>query len=607
MMLDPDIFFEDSMEKQRLRSSIKIPRQQPNYHKLNTERMIVPIVLNVSVRPNLIIRDRFDWDLSRQYRSPYVFVEQLGDSLGLSEDQKRALANSIIEQIIEHIEKYTIQTRTRIPKKLEENAASNLTCLQCGSILYNNDICRACGVSLEKLRQKYGNLTGLGQESKINDEESIAPRQTERQRTLESTRRRQEPSMAGSRKACTRCGEANHPMSIECRQCLKPITKAPKKIRSLNEALTYHFWKILNRESQFAQMVLMNDTIKEEDFLSANKLYDKLKVLIAECEHPPVSASSIKVNHMLLFLDICYEKILTGTATDQLQVHNSSSKNQIELKELDYSQIHVSNTVPEQPAYQATYFPQIDYRKKMLKPEVPGRRRGRPRKYPLPETISREPNEQQDEEEGQAKLKEENDQSMNECGMCGEPGQLICCEVCPSVYHLACLNLRNIPKGKWMCFFCRIVKDGIDKVRNDDSGLAEDFNNLLQPSHVWQNQAQQIVDILLMNPCSKDISTGGARGDIPPPDLVALKDLINEGHYKNLEEVDYDIRVIFKQASKMYKKRNQTLYSQVFNLQLFHNKMLSELQNLCGIQINTQPINFPNSKPGDPYKKPKYE
>lgn len=447
-MLDPDIFFDDALEKQRLRSSIKIPRQQPNYHKLNTERMIVPIVLNVSVRHNLIIRDRFDWDLSRQYRSPFLFAELLGESLGLTEEQKKTLASSIIEQIIEHIEKYTIQTRTRIPKKLEENAASNLTCLQCGSILYNNDICRACGVSLEKLRQKYGNLTGLTQEQKAQEEESIAPRQTERQRTLESSRRRLEPSLSGSRKACTRCGEANHPMSIECRQCLKPITKAPKKIKSFNEALTYHFWKILNRESQFAQMVLMNDTIKEEDFASANRLYEKLRDLIAECEHPPVSASAMKVSHMLLFLDLCYERILTGCSTDQLSVTPSTSKNQIELKELDLSQIHVSNVVSDTPVYQNQFYPLIDYRKKLLKPEVPGRRRGRPRKYPLPESIARETSEQLEEEEGQARIKEENDQSMNECGICGEGGQLICCEVCPSVYHLGCLNLRSSPKGK---------------------------------------------------------------------------------------------------------------------------------------------------------------
>ena len=69
------------------------------------------------------------------------------------------------------------------------------------------------------------------------------------------------------------------------------------------------------------------------------------------------------------------------------------------------------------------------------------------RKYPLAEPITKDSNEIY-EEEGEAKYKEDNDQSMNECGVCGDPGQLICCEACPSVYHLSCLNLKSTPQGK---------------------------------------------------------------------------------------------------------------------------------------------------------------
>ena len=231
----------ESLEKQKVRSSIKFPRQQPNYHKLNTERMIVPIILCVKVRDDLVIRDRFDWDLSKQYRNPYIFAKGICNSLGLSEIEEANIVNSIFEQIIEHIERYTIQTRTRIPKKLEEHAANNLTCLQCSSILYSNDICRACGVSLEKLRLKYGNLSGLAQENKVVEDETHSQRQTVRQRTLESSRRRNEPSVGGSKKNCKKCGEYNQIFSIECRQCAKPIAGPNKKINNINESLSYHF------------------------------------------------------------------------------------------------------------------------------------------------------------------------------------------------------------------------------------------------------------------------------------------------------------------------------------------------------------------------------
>lgn len=147
-MLEPDIYFDEALEKQRLRAMARNARQQLNYHKLNTERMIVPITISVKIREDLTIRDRFDWDLSKQYKSPYTFAQKLAEDLPLTQAQQEAIGNSIIEQIIEHIEKYTIQTRNRMPRGTEGNAANVPTCMQCNSILYGHDYCRACGVSL---------------------------------------------------------------------------------------------------------------------------------------------------------------------------------------------------------------------------------------------------------------------------------------------------------------------------------------------------------------------------------------------------------------------------------------------------------------------------
>ena len=598
MIIDPDVYFEDALEKQRLRSSIKCPRQQPNYNKLNTERMIVPITLNVRVRHNLVIRDRFDWDLSRPTKSPYIFAQKMGEALGLSESDQQEIADSILEQIITHIEKYTIQTRTRIPRKLEEHAANNMTCLQCDSILYSSDYCRACGVSLEKLRQKYGPLTGPQEGNGQEDE--FVPRQTERQKTLESTRRRQEPSSGWNRKSCTRCGDSNHPLSIECKQCSKPISKH-KKIRNLNQALTYQFWKYLNRDSKFAQMVLRNDTLKEEDFASMHKLYEKLKLLLAECEQPPVSVTPFEVNQVLGYLDYCYEQILTNTPLENLHTQPYQQKD-IDVNSLNFSEIHQAQSATETPT--PSNYSQIDYRKKIIKTEVPGsRRRGRPRKYPLPETVAQNTLENQ-EPVSQAKMKESGDQNMSYCGVCRKGGELICCEVCPSVFHLNCVNLRGIPQGKWMCFFCRLVKDGVEAVRYDDHLYARRLNEIVKPNEDWREQAKLILGVLLMHPCSADLAPEGKSPEIPPQDLSSVKQLLAQGHYKSLEEVDSDIRQVLKTFSKKNKKKNQTLYQQAFNLQLFHNKVLSELQALVGIQVNTQPINFPVYK--DPYKQPKF-
>ena len=589
-MLDPDIFFEEAFEKQKVRQGIKYPRQQPNYHKLNIERMIVPIVLCVKVRPNLVIRDRFDWDLSKQYRSPYIFARGLRERLNLTEQEEQNISNSIFEQLIEHIERYTIQTRTRIPKILEEHAASNLTCLQCNSILYSNDICRACGISLEKLRQKYGNLSGLNQDSKAIEDDSHTQRQTERQKTLESSRRRLEPIIGVNRKNCKKCGEYNHTLSIECRQCAKPLTSSIKKPKNINETLAFHLWKILNRDSSFAQMVFASDSLKEDDFLSVSRLFNKIKQVIQESESAFLLTGP-KASEILINVTYNYERILTGCTIDQIANPSHPNKPDTEIRELDLTSIHTSAPVSEPTSYIQMASNQ-DYKQKIYRPEMQSRRRGRPRKYPIPEP-ARDSSEVV-EEEGEAKFKEDRDQSMNECGVCGEPGKLICCEACPSVYHLSCLSLKTTPKGKWMCFFCRVVRDGLESALTEENTITQSMNELRIPVSGLKNQGLQILNILLLNPCSLGLELEGV--EIKPADLNTVKELVNEGHYQTLEEVDADVRAIFKAVSKVYKKKNQTIYSQVFNLQLYYNKILSELQTSAGIQVNTQPINLPVNK-----------
>lgn len=223
-MLEPDVYLDDSLESQRLRNSFKFARQTPNFQKLSAERMLIPITLHVQITPTFVLRDHFDWDLGDQHKNPDLFAENLAKALGL--DDPEDISRQIYEQIIDHVEKYTVQTRTRIPRRLEEHAASNLTCLNCDSILYSNDICRACGVSLEKLRQKYGQLNILAPEVKGDEDEGTTIRQTERQKNLENIRKKLDSSLGGgNKKLCTRCGEANHSLSIECRQCSKSLSK----------------------------------------------------------------------------------------------------------------------------------------------------------------------------------------------------------------------------------------------------------------------------------------------------------------------------------------------------------------------------------------------
>ncbi|XP_076253817.1 uncharacterized protein LOC143192376 isoform X2 [Rhynchophorus ferrugineus] len=48
------------------------------------------------------------------------------------------------------------------------------------------------------------------------------------------------------------------------------------------------------------------------------------------------------------------------------------------------------------------------------------------------------------------------------CDACGEGGDLICCDKCPSSFHLGChdppLDFKDIPQGDWLCHSCKYHK-----------------------------------------------------------------------------------------------------------------------------------------------------
>ena len=56
--------------------------------------------------------------------------------------------------------------------------------------------------------------------------------------------------------------------------------------------------------------------------------------------------------------------------------------------------------------------------------------------------------------------------SANEdyCHICGLPGELLCCDSCPNVYHVKCLGLDFLPEEDvWNCPEClEKAKDIID-------------------------------------------------------------------------------------------------------------------------------------------------
>lgn len=154
----------------------------------------MPITLHLPITPTFTLCDHFDWDLGDPHKDPTLFSQKLTQAVGIGSSEE--IAMQIYEQVLDHVERFTVQTRTRIVRRFEDQG-SDLTCLNCDSILYSSDVCRACGVSLEKLRQKYGQLN-LPTEPKVEEEENVTIRQTERQKNLESMRRKLDTTLESS-------------------------------------------------------------------------------------------------------------------------------------------------------------------------------------------------------------------------------------------------------------------------------------------------------------------------------------------------------------------------------------------------------------------------
>ncbi|KAG5120311.1 hypothetical protein JHK82_034731 [Glycine max] len=89
--------------------------------------------------------------------------------------------------------------------------------------------------------------------------------------------------------------------------------------------------------------------------------------------------------------------------------------------------------------------------------------------------------------QNQAVHADDNDKNDDSCGLCGEGGELICCDNCPSTFHLACLSTQEIPDGDWYCTNCTCRICG-NLVIDKDTSDAHDSLQCSQCEHKYHEK-----------------------------------------------------------------------------------------------------------------------
>ncbi|XP_042366996.1 transcription intermediary factor 1-alpha isoform X3 [Plectropomus leopardus] len=170
--------------------------------------------------------------------------------------------------------------------------------------------------------------------------------------------------------------------------------------------------------------------------------------------------------------------------------------------------------------------------------------------------------------ESEKRAEPEEDPNEDWCAVCQNGGELLCCDKCPKVFHLACHipALNESPSGEWFCSLCRDLAS--PEMEYDCDSKDGPVSEGCPP--VERRKCERLLLRLFCNDFSTDFQQPATPSETrkykelikTPMDLSIVKKKLEskskEGeYYSSPEEFVADIRLIFSNCSKYYKATSE--------------------------------------------------
>ncbi|XP_056132586.1 transcription intermediary factor 1-alpha [Lampris incognitus] len=193
---------------------------------------------------------------------------------------------------------------------------------------------------------------------------------------------------------------------------------------------------------------------------------------------------------------------------------------------------------------------------------------------PGPDPSGGQKQQHQSQQEATLEKRAEPEEDPNEdwCAVCQNGGELLCCDKCPKVFHLACHipTLNESPSGEWFCSFCRdLISPEMEYNCDNKEATKEEPGSDGLPT-VEKRRCERLLLRMFCNDFSTDFQQPASPSETKkykelikcPMDLSIVKKKLEtkskvDEHYDSPEEFVADVRLIFFNCAKYYKSTSE--------------------------------------------------